>query len=189
MSDPPNEKEREERELREPVDYTAAAIEPTYSREEPPAVRDDTSDSVINEKLGEDDKVSRRSATDDDNDAIAGPTDSSRPDGLTATRSYATDTSVASRREVVPQKPTDRPWYKKLNPLRWGEIPQIPEERIVSRESQAGFWSQLTFSWMTPLMTVSFPVAGICSISCGCAAWRPGDQCLTLTEFMDESGA
>lgn len=151
MSDPPPDKERE---LQQPADHLAAAIEPTYSRDEPPAVREDTSDSGINEKLAEDDdNISRRHSVASSSDRIA--EQPNRPDALTATKSYATDTSAASRREIVPQKPTDRPWYKKLNPLRWGAIPQIPDERMVSREGKAGFWSQLTFSWMTPLMTVS----------------------------------
>lgn len=154
MSDPPPDKERE---LQQPADDIAAAIEPTYSRDEPLEVRDDTSDSGINEKLAQDDQTSRRGSADSASDHVAADSaDPTRPAALTATKSYATDTSAASRREIVPQKPIDRPWYKKLNPLRWGEIPQIPEERMVSREGKAGFWSKLTFTWMTPMMTVSF---------------------------------
>ena len=157
MSDHPHDREHA---LQTPPDDVAAAIEPTYSRDEPPAVHDDTSDSGINEKLGEDDRISRRGSAAGEYAAISGETnaesrDPARPDALTATKSYATDTSVGTRREIVPQKPLDRPWYRKLNPLRWGDIPQIPEERMVSREGKAGFWSQLTFNWMTPLMTVS----------------------------------
>ena len=44
-----------------------------------------------------------------------------------------------------------------MNPLRWGGIPKVPDERLVSREYQAGFFSKLTFQWMTPLMSVSRP--------------------------------
>ena len=46
-------------------------------------------------------------------------------------------------------------WYKKVNPLKWGPKPPIPETRQESREYRAGFFSRLTFQWMHPLMTVS----------------------------------
>jgi ATP-binding cassette subfamily C (CFTR/MRP) protein 1 len=45
-------------------------------------------------------------------------------------------------------------WYKKMNPLKWGEKPPVPETRLPSREYSAGFFSRLTFQWMAPLMTV-----------------------------------
>ena len=49
-----------------------------------------------------------------------------------------------------------KPWYKRLNPLKWGPKPPVPKERIVSREYHAGFLSLLTFQWMSPLMTVGY---------------------------------
>lgn len=52
-------------------------------------------------------------------------------------------------------QPQTRPWYKTSNPLRWGRIPPVPDERIVSPEHKAGFLSRLTFGWVTPLMVVS----------------------------------
>lgn len=73
-------------------------------------------------------------------------------EALRATKSHATDASAATTAAVV-QQPKLR-WYKRLNPMRWGGIPEIPKERIVSREYQAGFFSKLTFYWMNPLMTV-----------------------------------
>lgn len=76
-----------------------------------------------------------------------------RRNALAATRSAATDVSVDA--EALAARPSDRPWYKKLNPLRWGAVPPIPTERGVSREYGAGFFSHLTFNWMSPLMTVS----------------------------------
>lgn len=48
-----------------------------------------------------------------------------------------------------------KPWYKTLNPLRWGGIPPVPDERIISPEHNAGIFSRLTFGWVTPLMVVS----------------------------------
>lgn len=76
-----------------------------------------------------------------------------RRNALAATRSVATDASVNV--EALAARPTDRPWYKKLNPLRWGAIPPVPAERGISREYGASFLSHLTFNWMSPLMTVS----------------------------------
>jgi hypothetical protein len=72
---------------------------------------------------------------------------------LARTRSNATDASA--RTTATELQPQNLPWYKKLNPLKWGGAPPVPHERIVSREHDAGFFSKLTFSWMTPLMTVS----------------------------------
>lgn len=74
---------------------------------------------------------------------------------LQQTQSGATNTSAATRtttRHSVPEKP--REWYKNLNPLRWGAIPPVPEERQASREYGAGFFSRLTFQWMAPMMSV-----------------------------------
>lgn len=76
-------------------------------------------------------------------------------DPLTATKSYATDVSLAS---FAPAQRQQRPktWRDRVNPLRWGSIPAVPEEPIVSREYTAGFFSKLTFEWMTPLMTAGW---------------------------------
>ena len=50
----------------------------------------------------------------------------------------------------------NKPWYKKLNPLKWGGKPPVPKEREVSHEYTAGFFSQLVFQWMSPLMTTGY---------------------------------
>ncbi|KAF9881046.1 ABC transporter family protein [Colletotrichum karsti] len=76
-----------------------------------------------------------------------------RPE-LKSTKSHATDTSVATT--TANRQPQSKPWYKTPNPLRWGGIPPVPEERIVSREHKAGFFSQLTFQWMAPLMSTGY---------------------------------
>ncbi|KAF2084152.1 ABC multidrug transporter-like protein [Saccharata proteae CBS 121410] len=57
--------------------------------------------------------------------------------------------------EVQGQRKQKR-WYKRLNPLKRGRKPEVPEERQVSREYGAGFWSMLTFNWMAPLMSVGY---------------------------------
>lgn len=97
----------------------------------------------VSEKHGDDiERVESRSEQEDD----------APKEPLAATKSYATDANVAT--SAAAQRAA-KPWYKKMNPMRWGGIPDIPKERIVSREYQAGFFSKLTFYWMNPLMTVS----------------------------------
>ncbi|KAF2185036.1 P-loop containing nucleoside triphosphate hydrolase protein [Zopfia rhizophila CBS 207.26] len=49
-----------------------------------------------------------------------------------------------------------RKWYKRMNPLKWGAKPPVPESRHVSREYQASWLSLVTFQWMAPLMTVGY---------------------------------
>lgn len=90
--------------------------------------------------------------TDEKNESSDVDEKTARPE-LKATKSHATDTSVATT--SANRQPESKPWYKTPNPLRWGGVPPVPEERIVSREYKAGFFSQLTFQWMAPLMSVS----------------------------------
>ncbi|KAI0012833.1 ATP-binding cassette transporter protein YOR1-like protein [Xylariaceae sp. FL0662B] len=72
---------------------------------------------------------------------------------LNRTQSYATDTSAALHTTTRADIPiAKKPWYKTPNPLRWGPIPSVPQERQVSREYSAGFFSKMTFQWMAPLM-------------------------------------
>ncbi|PHH65007.1 hypothetical protein CDD81_3644 [Ophiocordyceps australis] len=78
-----------------------------------------------------------------------------RQTGLTATQSHATDASVGSQVDAV-QTGSQKPWYRVLNPLRWGTAAPVPTERQVSREYKASFLSSLTFEWMTPLMATGY---------------------------------
>ncbi|KOS19402.1 Oligomycin resistance ATP-dependent permease YOR1 [Escovopsis weberi] len=68
-------------------------------------------------------------------------------------KSHVTDTTVSTM--PVPRYQS-KPWYKTANPLRWGSTPPVPEERIPSREYQAGLFSRVTFQWMTPLMEAGY---------------------------------
>jgi ATP-binding cassette subfamily C (CFTR/MRP) protein 1 len=70
-----------------------------------------------------------------------------------ATESDAVDSSI--RTTAKASQSHTRAWYRTPNPLRWGGMPPIPDERIVSPEYNAGFLSQLTFAWITPMMVVS----------------------------------
>lgn len=74
---------------------------------------------------------------------------------LKHTQSRATDTSTITRTTTRTSVPAKKLWYKKINPLLWGPVPPVPQEREVSREYGAGFFSRLTFQWMAPLMSVS----------------------------------
>jgi ATP-binding cassette, subfamily C (CFTR/MRP), member 1 len=130
-------------------DTMAAAIEPTRSRDDQSPERGD--DDLRHSPSAENsDKIDPVEDDAGDRDGEVGP----RRAQLTTTKSYATDTSAATGRTGA-QEPEALTWYQKLNPLRWGPVPPIPDERVPSREHQAGFFSALTFAWMAPLMSVS----------------------------------
>ncbi|OAA72471.1 multidrug resistance-associated protein 5 [Cordyceps fumosorosea ARSEF 2679] len=74
---------------------------------------------------------------------------------LKVTETNATDASVGTTATGLPPQ-ENKTWRQKLNPLRWGGIPEIPHERIVSREYGASIFSKLFFNWMTPLMTTGY---------------------------------
>ncbi|GFF97906.1 multidrug resistance-associated protein 1 [Aspergillus udagawae] len=46
--------------------------------------------------------------------------------------------------------------YRWFNPLQWGRIPPIPDARTVTKEYEAGFWSQLVFHWMGEHMSTGY---------------------------------
>lgn len=66
-------------------------------------------------------------------------------------KSYATSNSAFS--QAVEEPPT-KGRHQNLNPLKWGKIPPVPEEREVCREYNAGFFSLVYFQWIAPLMSV-----------------------------------
>lgn len=63
--------------------------------------------------------------------------------------------SIVSRSHAG-QPPRERTWKEKLNPLKRKNPPPVPEERVVTREYQAGFFSALYFQWIAPLMSVGY---------------------------------
>lgn len=142
-----SDKEHEEQ-LQAPQDTLAAAIEPTRSHDSAEAQFSEGVDSLPIDEKKNGERIGQRLKEGDssgsDNDQL---------------RVSATTPEEAAHK---------KPWYKKTNPLRWGGIPPVPEEKIVSREGMAGFWSKLTFNWMTPLMTVS-------------GSWVSLEACLTST--------
>lgn len=147
----PSDKEHPQQQLG-PADDLAATIEPTHSRDD--AVPQNELPVDVENKLDDDGSASSSLSHPKDNKAV----DSERPAPLTAvvtSASYATDASATARQQSnIPEKP-EKPWYGKLNPLRWGRVPNVPDERTVSGEYGANWLSLLTFEWMTPLMMVS----------------------------------
>ncbi|KAK2024466.1 ABC transporter [Colletotrichum zoysiae] len=118
-------------------DPQAAAVEPIA-----PSAQEDTAFTIDIDKTDEEDGGSQF--------------DEKRPrPGLKATKSHATDTSIATT-TATRRQPESKPWYKTPNPLRWGGIPPVPEEKILSREYKAGFFSLLTFQWMAPIMSAGY---------------------------------
>ncbi len=73
---------------------------------------------------------------------------------LSSATTTATEYSISTVGEDV--IPKQRPWYREKNPLKWGKIPPVPEEREVSREHTAGVLSRLTFQWMAPVMVAGY---------------------------------
>lgn len=156
MAEPPESKELE---LKSP-DPAAASVQPTSEdRHDSPSDSDD-------KELHIDEKGAEREEEEHELDDV---TKESNRNRLNVTKSVATDASVATGAPSTVLPPPAKPWYKQINPLRWGGIPAVPKERIVSREYTAGFFSKLTFQWMTPLMTVSAycPIVPSCMIQIG----------------------
>ncbi|KAG0646410.1 Multidrug resistance fer6 [Hyphodiscus hymeniophilus] len=48
-----------------------------------------------------------------------------------------------------------RSWYQYLDPVQYGRIQEVPSERQTCPEYQAGWFSRLTFDWMTPMIVTS----------------------------------
>lgn len=62
------------------------------------------------------------------------------------------DDFVSITEDVVQQK---RSWTDRLNPLKWVEIPPVPDcDAGLIPELHANWFSKLTFGWMAPLMMV-----------------------------------
>lgn len=76
-------------------------------------------------------------------------------DGPDETPIDRTETETTRGAESIAPAQPNAKWYRKLNPLRLRSIPPVPTERQVSKEYGAGFFSIVTFQWMSSMMTVS----------------------------------
>jgi hypothetical protein len=114
--------------------------------DEPPLDEQVDAEKEVSGKISDDDGLSESHET--------LPKEQQRTE-LDRTQSLATQISVTTT-GAVSRSPTNesRPWYKNLNPLRWGKIPPVPKEKTVSPEYKAGFFSALIFAWVAPLMQV-----------------------------------
>lgn len=163
--------------LQQPPDTLAAALEPTRSHDDDNHPRstasvhqtDDVKRPLADKEIDEIEQIGQRRADSmsDDNDIDEKGSRDSREQQqtrLAQTKSYATDTSAATGAAGnVEDLEREKSWYSRLNPLRWGKVPPVPDEPTVSREATAGFWSLLTFTWMGPIMSVRCQ-----SINCLC---------------------
>ena len=138
---------------------SANTVEPNEKEELAAASPPATSSRRLAEKEEDDDDLAIDfSKSDEDDGGHASDDEQQRKKrlDLKTVRSYASDTSAATGLSTPGAGAKEkRPWYRNLNPLRWGAVPPVPTEREVSREYRAGFWSMLTFQWMSPLMSVS----------------------------------
>jgi ATP-binding cassette, subfamily C (CFTR/MRP), member 1 len=139
MTDPARQKEQEFA----PSDPAAEAFDP--SNDEPLDVDGYEKEYI---KIVTHGQSSSHTASD------AGSNGDDKKPAFDRTKSYATNTSAVTRTDSHVEEPAQK-WYKKLNPLRWGGIPPVPETRKVCREYNAPFLSLVYFQWMAPLMTAS----------------------------------
>jgi len=113
----------------------------------------DTDIAHQDEPVDVDGKEKEYQAINPEKDAGSSGNEAKSRAALQQTKSYATTASAVSQTsEAIPEK---KPWYKTVNPLRWGTPPPVPETRGVSREYTASFLSMVYFGWVGPLMSVS----------------------------------
>lgn len=79
-----------------------------------------------------------------------------RPD-IKRIQSYATSNSAVTRTDSNVDHPVvTKAWYKKINPLKWGSVPPVPETRTPSKEYTASLFSLIYFQWMAPIMDAGY---------------------------------
>ncbi|KAL1902719.1 ATP-binding cassette transporter yor1 [Sporothrix stenoceras] len=77
---------------------------------------------------------------------------------MSRVRSTATDASAtsAATSAAAADPPPKKSFLQKLNPLRWGKVPDVPDVRTVCPEEKANFFSKLIFHWQGPLMRTGY---------------------------------
>ena len=77
---------------------------------------------------------------------------------LAAHRTTTTSTALSalSTEALSTAEPSKKSWYRRLDPLQWRKVPPVPTERTVCPEYGAGFFSMLTFQWMSSIMTTGY---------------------------------
>lgn len=137
------------------------ADQPHEKNKTPPDPVAETSDRPrLDEPIGEEKVIADESAKQDGLSGLSGGRDSipeERTDGagLDRTKSSVTDASATTAATSRHADSSPKPWYRNYNPMRWGRVRPVPKERTPCPEYKAGFFSQLVFQWMHPLMTVN----------------------------------
>ncbi|KAJ4249461.1 ATP-binding cassette transporter yor1 [Fusarium torreyae] len=129
----------------QPSDAQAAALPPTNFEKS----ADSDEDRI--EEPGEKDLEGNNMQIYDDNEK-----NESRLADLEEVKTGDTEASTITPATSGPKPPQKKSWRRKLNPLRWGSLPPVPEKPMQSREHDAGFFSKLTFQWMGPLMHAGY---------------------------------
>ncbi|TVY81597.1 Multidrug resistance protein fer6, partial [Lachnellula suecica] len=141
MADPAHDKELQPALAADP----AGAVENT-NQDEPLDVDNEEKDIIEGTAHGQ----SSSHGSEPDYDEKGRPT-------IDRTKSYATTASAVTRTDShINAPPIKKPWYKNVNPLKWGKLPPVPETRGVSREYHASFLSLVYFQWVAPLMSVGY---------------------------------
>ncbi|KAF4965895.1 hypothetical protein FSARC_6365 [Fusarium sarcochroum] len=128
----------------QPADAQAAALPPTNFERSA-----DSDEDRIEEPREKDLEGNNKQIYDNEKDE-------SRLADLEEIKTGASEASTITPATSGPKPPQKESWRRKLNPLRWGSLPPVPEKPIPSREHGAGFFSKLTFQWMGPLMHAGY---------------------------------
>lgn len=62
---------------------------------------------------------------------------------------------LTSSQDPEHQRTQAKSRWQRLNPLRLQKVPDVPQERMPSREHGASFLSRIFFLWVTPFINVS----------------------------------
>ncbi|KAB8304597.1 hypothetical protein EYC80_003974 [Monilinia laxa] len=161
MGDPPDH----EKEFA-PSDPAAASEDTTHDepRDEDGSDREylerhgelSTHDNPIDAKVREKEYMDISSPDDVDTHSSQGEIDHEKRPEMKQVQSYATSNSAITRTDSNVYQPVKKAWYKKINPLKWGAVPPVPETRAPSKEYTASFLSLVYFQWMAPIMSAGY---------------------------------
>ena len=99
---------------------------------------------------------------DDDDDESSSSSDGERRQRQAAQQeelnrvASAASAATSSAATAAPPALPRESWFRKINPLRWGAVSAVPDERIECPEATANFFSKLVFHWQGPLMRTGY---------------------------------
>ncbi|KIH94495.1 hypothetical protein SPBR_05491 [Sporothrix brasiliensis 5110] len=148
------EHEREVADVPDPISSSVAAAAANKSDEDVISEKD-----VAMDAMGAMDQDS--DFDDDDDSGQVGRAQQSQQEEMHRVRSTATDASATSAATsaaaaAASALPPKRSFMHRINPLRWGKVPAVPDERTVCPEDKANFFSKLIFHWQGPLMRTGY---------------------------------